>query len=98
LPDRQNFEPSPKYPTLWAPACQTALIIADAAVHAISVCLGLIGAVTIVMLAVKMERIEATPILIYVIGLLTMLALWLPTTCGRSRRQVGSPPVRSLRD
>jgi ABC transporter substrate binding protein/Haemolysin-III related len=50
-------------------------IIADGAVHAIGVCLGLIGAVTIVVIAVKMERIEVTPILIYVIGLVTMLAL-----------------------
>ena len=38
-------------------------IIADGAVHAIGVCLGLIGAVTIVVIAVKMERIEVTPIL-----------------------------------
>src|SRR5262245_3023250 len=52
-----------------------AAIIADGAVHAIGVCLGLIGAVTIVVIAVKMERIEVTPILIYVIGLVTMLAL-----------------------
>jgi hemolysin III len=44
-------------------------------VHAIGVCLGLIGAVTIVMIAVKMERIEVTAILVYVTGLVTMLAL-----------------------
>jgi hemolysin III len=50
-------------------------IIADGAVHAIGLCLGLIGAVTIVVIAVKIERIEVTPILIYVIGLVTMLAL-----------------------
>jgi hemolysin III len=50
-------------------------IIADGAVHVIGVCLGLIGAVTIVAIAVKTERIEVTPILIYVIGLVTMLAL-----------------------
>ena len=50
-------------------------IIADGTVHAIGVCLGLIGAVTIVAIAVKTERIEVTPILIYVIGLVTMLAL-----------------------
>jgi hemolysin III len=50
-------------------------IIADGAVHAISVCLGLIGAVTIVMIAVKVEGIEITPILVYIIGLVTMLAL-----------------------
>jgi hemolysin III len=50
-------------------------IIADGTVHAISVCLGLIGAVTIVVIAVRIERIEVTPILVYVIGLVTMLAL-----------------------
>jgi hemolysin III len=50
-------------------------IIADGAVHAIGVCLGLIGAVTIVVIAVKVEGIEITPILVYVVGLVTMLAL-----------------------
>ena len=50
-------------------------IIADGTVHAIGVCLGLIGAVTIVVIAVKIERIEVAPILVYVIGLVTMLAL-----------------------
>jgi hemolysin III len=50
-------------------------IIADGAVHAIGVCLGLIGAVTIVVIAFNLQRIEVTPILIYVIGLVTMLAL-----------------------
>jgi len=50
-------------------------IIADGIVHAIGVCLGLIGAVTIVVIAVKIERIEVTPILVYGIGLVTMLAL-----------------------
>src|SRR6266567_6921749 len=49
-------------------------IIADAVVHAIGVCLGLIG-VTIVMIAVNIERIEIAPITVYVIGLVTMLAL-----------------------
>ena len=39
-------------------------IITDGVVHAIGVCLGLIGAVTIIV-----------PILVYVIGLVTMLAL-----------------------
>jgi len=43
-------------------------------VHAIGVCLGLIG-VTIVVTAVNIERIEIAPILGYVIGLVTMLAL-----------------------
>ena len=50
-------------------------IIADGAVHAIGVCLGLIGAVTIVVIAVKVDGIEITPLLVYVIGLVTMLAL-----------------------
>jgi hemolysin III len=49
-------------------------IIADGVVHAIGVCLGLIGAVTIVVMAVKIERINLVPILVYVIGLVTMLA------------------------
>src|SRR6516164_3212316 len=49
-------------------------IIADGVVHAIGVCLGLIGAVTIVVMAVKIERINVAPILVYVIGLVTMLA------------------------
>src|ERR1700745_3056371 len=49
-------------------------IIADGTVHAISVCLGLIGAVTIVVIAVRIERIEGTPILVYVIGLVAMRA------------------------
>src|SRR6266540_384117 len=50
-------------------------IIADGVVHAIGVCLGLIGAVTIVVIAVRIERIEVAPILVYVIGLVSMLAL-----------------------
>jgi hypothetical protein len=49
-------------------------IIADGVVHAIGVCLGLIGAITIVVMAVKIERIDVAPILVYVIGLVTMLA------------------------
>jgi hemolysin III len=50
-------------------------IIADGVVHALGVCLGLIGAVVIVVIAVKLERIEVAPILVYVIGLVTMLGL-----------------------
>jgi len=49
-------------------------IIADGVVHAIGVCLGLIGAVTLVVMAVKIERIDVAPILVYVIGLIAMLA------------------------
>ena len=50
-------------------------IIADGVVHAVGVCLGLIGALTLVVIAVKLERIEVAPILVYVIGLVTMLGL-----------------------
>src|SRR5499433_2653472 len=49
-------------------------IIADGVVHAIGVCLWLIGAGTIVVMAVKIERVDVAPILVYVIGLVTMLA------------------------
>ena len=50
-------------------------IIADGVVHAIGVCLGIVGAVTIVVMALRAERIDVVPILVYVIGLVTMLAL-----------------------
>jgi hemolysin III len=50
-------------------------VIADGVVHAIGVGLGLIGAVTIVAIAVKMQRIDVAPILVYVIGLVATLAL-----------------------
>ena len=49
-------------------------IIADGVVHAIGVCLGFIAVVAIVVMAVKLERINVAPILVYVIGLVTMLA------------------------
>jgi predicted membrane channel-forming protein YqfA (hemolysin III family) len=68
-------------------------------VHAIGVCLGLIGAITIVVMAVKIERIDVAPILVYVIGLVTMLAfsaaykMW-PV----SPVKVGSASLRPLRD
>jgi hemolysin III len=50
-------------------------IITDGVVHAIGVCLGLVGAVIIVVMSIEMERIGVAPILVYVIGLVTMLAL-----------------------
>ena len=50
-------------------------IIADGVVHAIGVGLGLVGAVTIVAIAIKMQRIDVAPILVYVIGLVATLAL-----------------------
>jgi hemolysin III len=39
-------------------------IITDGVVHAIGVCLGLIGAVTILVIAVNIQRIEIVPILV----------------------------------
>jgi hemolysin III len=54
---------------------ERAEIIADGIVHVIGVCLGLIGAVMIIGLAVKMDPIDAAPILVYVIALVMMLAL-----------------------
>ena len=50
-------------------------IIADGVVHAIGVGLGLVGAVTIVAIAIKMQRIDVAPILVYVVGLVATLAL-----------------------
>jgi hemolysin III len=50
-------------------------IVADGVVHAIGVCLGIVGAVTILARAIGAERIDLAPILVYVIGLVTMLAL-----------------------
>jgi channel protein (hemolysin III family) len=44
-------------------------------VHAIGVCLGLVGAVIIVVMSIEMERICVAPVLVYVIGLVTMLVL-----------------------
>jgi hemolysin III len=54
---------------------ERAEIIADGVVHAIGVCLGLVGAVTIIALAVRVDSTDVAPILVYVIGLVTMLAL-----------------------
>ena len=49
--------------------------IADGVVHVIGVCLGILGAVTIVVIAVRRQGTEVVPILVYVVGLLLMLAL-----------------------
>src|SRR5215813_11466952 len=49
-------------------------IIADGVVHAIGVCLGFAGAIAIVAIAVKLDGIDVAPVLVYVIGLVTMLA------------------------
>ena len=54
--------------------CDRGELIADGIVHAIGVCLGLIGAVAIVMIALKIERTEVAPIFIYAICLVTMFA------------------------
>src|SRR5436189_5546179 len=74
-PSREVFPSASRYPGQISWDYDRAEILADGAVHAIGVCLGFVGAVTIIVIAVKMERIEVTPILIYVIGLVTMLAL-----------------------
>jgi hemolysin III len=50
-------------------------IIADGVVHVIGVCLGILGAVTIVVIAIGRQGTEVVPILVYVTGLLLMLAL-----------------------
>src|SRR5262245_1335445 len=49
-------------------------ILADGVVHAIGVCLGLAGAIAIVAIAAKLDGIDIAPVLVYVIGLVTMLA------------------------
>src|SRR5260370_34200921 len=50
-------------------------IIADGIVHAAGVILGLVGAVAIVIVAVRTRPVEIAPTLIYIIGLVTMLGL-----------------------
>jgi hemolysin III len=50
-------------------------IIADGAVHAIGIVLGLVGAVAIVIAAIGSDRIGLAPVVIYIIGLVAMLAL-----------------------
>jgi hemolysin III len=49
-------------------------IIADGVVHVIGVCLGVAGAIAIVAIAAKLDGIDVAPVLVYVIGLVTMLA------------------------
>jgi hemolysin III len=49
-------------------------IVADGVVHAIGVCLAIIGAIAIVAISIRMERIDA-PILVYAGGLVATLAL-----------------------
>jgi hemolysin III len=74
-PSREVLASTDRYPGQISWDYDRAEIIADGVVHAIGLCLGLIGAVTIVGIAVKIERIEVAPLLVYVIGLVTMLAL-----------------------
>jgi hemolysin III len=74
-PSRETLASADRYPGQISWDYDRAEIIADGVVHAIGLCLGLIGALTIVMMAVRIERIEIAPILIYVIGLVAMLAL-----------------------
>jgi hemolysin III len=50
-------------------------ITADGIVHAVGIVLGLIGAVAIVVVAVRARPIEIAPTFIYIIGLVAMLGL-----------------------
>jgi len=74
-PSRETLASADRYPGEISWDYDRAEIIADGVVHAIGLCLGLIGALTIVVMAVRIERIEIAPILVYVIGLVAMLAL-----------------------
>src|SRR5207244_6558312 len=74
-PSREVFASASRYPGQISWDYDRAAIIADGVVHAIGVGLGLIGAVTIVVIAVRIEHSGVVPILVYVIGLVTMLAL-----------------------
>jgi hypothetical protein len=71
-------------------------IIADGVVHAIGVCLGAHRRDDRRDRS-QQERIEIAPILVYVIGLVTMLALSAAYNICLAR-QVGSAPLRPLRD
>src|SRR5258707_1875192 len=73
-PSRESLVSANRYPGQITWNYDRAEIIADGVVHAIGVCLGLIGAVTIVLVAVRIERIEVALIGVYATGLLTMLA------------------------
>ena len=96
-PSRDLLASSDRYPGQISWDYDRAEIIADGVVHAIGVCLGLIGAVTIIVIAVNIERIEIVPILVYVLGSVTMLALSAAYNICLAR-QVGSAPLRPLRD
>jgi hemolysin III len=50
-------------------------IIADGIVHAAGITLGLIGTIAIITVAIRTKGIELAPILVYIIGLVTMLGL-----------------------
>ena len=50
-------------------------IIADGIVHAAGIVLGLVGAIAVVIVAVKARPIEIAPTFIYIIGLVAMLGL-----------------------
>jgi hemolysin III len=50
-------------------------IIVDGIVHAAGITLGLIGTIAIITVAIRIEGIEIAPIVVYIIGLITMLGL-----------------------
>src|SRR5215467_4534319 len=49
--------------------------IADGIIHAIGLFLGLIGAIVIVTIAITIEHLDVAPVMIYVMGLVIMLAI-----------------------
>src|SRR5260370_32032462 len=91
-PSREILVSANRYPGQITWNYDRAEIIADGVVHAIGVCLGLIGAVTIVLVAVRIERIEVPPIVVYLIGLLAIRAL-----SARYNTCPASPPQLVLR-
>jgi predicted membrane channel-forming protein YqfA (hemolysin III family) len=76
-PSREVLASADRYPGQISWDYDRAEIIADGVVHAIGLSLGLIGAVTIAVIAVRIERVEVAPILIYT------WSAW--SRCSRSR-------------
>src|ERR1700745_2139054 len=74
-PSRETLASADRYPGQISWDYDRAEMIAEGVLHAIGLCLGVLGALTIVVISVRVERIEIAPILVYVIGLVAMLAL-----------------------
>src|SRR5436305_12839076 len=98
-PSREVFASASRYPGQISWDYDRAEIIADGAVHAIGVGLGLIGAVTIVVVAVKMERIGSyTDLDLRDRSRDDARALGRLQHVADLSRQVGSAALRPLRD